>query len=406
MPELTTAHQPRRSQSKAQRLNRLRSRDLFAEAVASLRVQGGRALLAVAGTAMAAAALVTMAGVGDNLRQQVSGDFDALQATQLTAGLSRGVDDVGWISPVSLARVRSLHGVTSAGVLTRPIATSLVRPPSKGQYRTVVRRIEPELLAGLELQIVDGRLFDAFQAAHGIRVVLLSREVARRIGVRSAGERLALDGTLHSVIGIFDRSPRVPDLLHQVVIPFGQANAVPVGVPVEVLVVATPRSAQVLSRAVATALSPGAPSAVTVSVPPNPERFRRGVEDSVENFTLAASLVALGLGTASVASSASAGVMSRTGEIGLRIALGGQRRHIVGQILLEVVTISALSGCIGAFLGLVVSLASSAWIGVPVQLPVSASIKAVAAACMSGAIAGAWPAAKAARVQPVDALSR
>ena len=97
-------------------------------------------------------------------------------------------------------------------------------------------------------------------------------------------------------------------------------------------------------------------------------------------------------------------VTERTREIGLRMAVGGRRRDILTQFLVEAVTLSLLGGIIGIALGMggaaIVAL-SAEW---PILINAEAVAIAMAAAALTGILFGFFPARRAARLSPIDAL--
>ena len=97
-------------------------------------------------------------------------------------------------------------------------------------------------------------------------------------------------------------------------------------------------------------------------------------------------------------------VLERRPEIGLRRALGATKRHIGAQFLTESLILSAIGGLGGALLGAIVTAAyarAQEWAVVVPALGVAAG---VGAALLIGAIAGLYPAIRAARLSPTDAL--
>ena len=97
-------------------------------------------------------------------------------------------------------------------------------------------------------------------------------------------------------------------------------------------------------------------------------------------------------------------VLERVGEIGLRRALGAARRHIAAQFLVESTTMGFVGGIIGASLGVLVIIAISAartWTPVlDPWMPLAAPFVGAA----TGLLAGFYPAIRAARLEPVEAL--
>ena len=97
-------------------------------------------------------------------------------------------------------------------------------------------------------------------------------------------------------------------------------------------------------------------------------------------------------------------MIERTGEIGLRRALGASRRHIAEQFLLESTTVGFIGGVLGASVGTLVVIAVSAaqqW--TPVIDPFVPFLAPVVGG-LTGLVAGTYPALRAARLEPVEAL--
>ncbi|MPZ52364.1 MAG: FtsX-like permease family protein [Acidimicrobiia bacterium] len=97
-------------------------------------------------------------------------------------------------------------------------------------------------------------------------------------------------------------------------------------------------------------------------------------------------------------------VIERRQEIGLRRALGATRRHIGVQFLFESVTLTTLGGLLGAGLGSLITYVYAQQQGWSIVVPVAILGAAIAAALTMGAIAGLYPAARASRMDPAEAV--
>jgi putative ABC transport system permease protein len=97
-------------------------------------------------------------------------------------------------------------------------------------------------------------------------------------------------------------------------------------------------------------------------------------------------------------------VTERTREIGVRLAVGARTRDILRQFLVEAVTLSLLGGVAGVLLGLVVSRSVAGLLGWPTLVTASAIGIAFGFAALVGAFFGYYPARKAARLDPIEAL--
>ncbi len=151
-------------------------------------------------------------------------------------------------------------------------------------------------------------------------------------------------------------------------------------------------------------MAPNAPSLLRVGVPPSPTRVRSSVQDDVNGLFLVLGGVSLLVGAIGIANVTLVSVMERTGEIGLRGALGASRRHIAAQFLAESATLGAVAGVFGASVGVIVVVSISAlrqWTPVlEPWLPIAAPILGAAI----GLAAGTYPAWKAANLEPIAAL--
>jgi putative ABC transport system permease protein len=97
-------------------------------------------------------------------------------------------------------------------------------------------------------------------------------------------------------------------------------------------------------------------------------------------------------------------VTERTREIGLRMALGARTRDILGQFLVEAVTLSLIGGLVGVLLGVGASIGIANVAGWNIVLSGRSILLAVAFAVATGVFFGFYPARKAARLNPVEAL--
>ena len=152
------------------------------------------------------------------------------------------------------------------------------------------------------------------------------------------------------------------------------------------------------------ALNPNAPEGLNAAAPAAPTRARNDVQSDVNGLFLLLGLISLIVGAIGIANVTLVTVMERTGEIGLRRALGARRRHIAGQILCESAAMGMVGGIVGASLGIVtVVVVSAAREWTPLLEP-WLPVAAPPAGALVGLIAGLYPSIRAARMEPVDAL--
>ena len=119
------------------------------------------------------------------------------------------------------------------------------------------------------------------------------------------------------------------------------------------------------------------------------------------SMTAGISLVVSGI---SVMTAMMMSVSERTREIGVKKAIGARKRDILGEFLAESVLLTLLGSAAGIVVGLAVSFAGCVILGVPFSVNVGSLVISAVVTALLGAVFGAYPAAKAAKLNPADAL--
>jgi len=122
------------------------------------------------------------------------------------------------------------------------------------------------------------------------------------------------------------------------------------------------------------------------------------------NLLLAVALISLVVGGVGIMNIMLVSVTERTHEIGIRMALGARARDVLRQFLLEAIALCVAGGAIGILLGRGISLAVSAFLHWPTIPSLPAIVASVAVAVTVGVIFGYYPAWKASRLDPIEAL--
>jgi putative ABC transport system permease protein len=145
-------------------------------------------------------------------------------------------------------------------------------------------------------------------------------------------------------------------------------------------------------------------SGVNVSRPSDALEARAAAKGQFTTLLLGLGAVALLVGAIGIANIMVISVLERRGEIGLRRALGATRRHISLQFLTESALLAALGAVVGLGLGAGATEVYAVARNEPFVVPLYALVAAPASGLIIGALAGLYPAGKAARLSPTEAL--
>jgi macrolide transport system ATP-binding/permease protein len=361
-------------------------------------------------------ALVATLGLSRTASNRIISQFDELAATEIVITArpgAVGIDPkaIPWDAP---ARLRRLNGVVAVGTLSkvntgdRLVSASPIKDPrSQTAFNLTVQAASPDLFAAVRADLETGRFPDLGHSNRLDRVAVLGPNAALRLGIVGIEQlpAIAIGDHIYLVIGILRDVGRQPELLGSVIIPEGTARRDfgllgPGSVVVETRIGAT----SLIARQAPLALRPDNPLVLRIESPPEPKRVRDAVQSDLNVMFLLLGGLSLVVGAIGIGNIMLVSVIERTGEIGLRRAIGATRRHIAVQFLLESTSLGIVGGILGASVGVLAVVAVSAYqVWTPVLDPAAPFLAPLIGGAI-GLVSGTYPALRAARLEPVEAL--
>jgi putative ABC transport system permease protein len=384
--------------------------ELMSVAAQGLRTRKLRASLSALGIAIGIGAMVAVVGVSSSSQANLLALIDSLGTNLLTVTPGQtflGSNEV--LPSTAVPTILHMPAVQRASAVYQVSGATVLRTPYVPSQQTGgigVDATDPSLLAAVGGQLAQGQFLNSNNQS--FPTVVLGAQAANTLQIQSVRGHLQvyLGGTWFTVVGI----------LQPVVLDPNLDSTVFIGLPVaERLFRTKPNPSEIYVRAdvnqvtqVASLLAPTAdpqtPDGVQVSRPSDALQARAAAKGQFTTLLLGLGAVALLVGAIGIANIMVISVLERRGEIGLRRALGATKRHISAQFLAESAVLAALGGIAGLLLGAIATWAYSLAQNQPMVIPVYALIAAPAAGFAIGAIAGLYPAAKAARLSPTEAL--
>ena len=402
---------------------------LLRVAMRALAVNKLRSLLTMLGIIIGVAAVIVMIAVGAGAQQRVQEQISSLGSNLLlilSGSTTSGGVRMGFGSNLTISE-------DDAAAIPREIPQTMAAPALRGtaqliwgntNWSTVIFGVTPEYIEVRQWEIAAGRIFDAADMAGATKVCLVGQTVAKQLfgGADPLGQVIRVRRVPFTVIGVLEskgQSMMGSDQDDLVLMPITTARKRVLGASN----LAKQRSVGTIWVKVAEGQDMKAAEEQVRSLLRQRHRLQPGQDDdfSLRNLeevaaTQEASSRVLAILLAAVASVSlvvgGIGIMNimlvsvteRTREIGLRMAVGARTRDILGQFLVEAVTLSLIGGMAGIAIGIATAVGIAQFAGWRILLSPESVMLAVAFAFAIGVFFGFYPARKAARLNPVEAL--
>jgi putative ABC transport system permease protein len=398
-------------------------------AVGTLAANPLRSLLTLLGVVIGVTTVVTMMALVEGLRTKVTSDLSNLGANVFTvskypAGIN--FQRIDWrryqrrpdLNVEDLRAVREgCPSVTTAAALTWLGPNKISSAIAETQPNVIVQGATAEWIDTSGRAVSAGRFFSANEVLEARPVVVVGIDVADKLfpSQDPLGRELRIRGRVFQVVGVLEKRGKIFGLFsadNMLILPlpnaldiFGRNRSLRINVQT-----GDPSKLQLAQDEVTALLrmrrnvKPDAPNNFEVDTNESITRTFNNLSNVITAASFGICLLSLVVGGIGILNIMLVSVTERTREIGIRKALGAKRRRILGQFTLEAVTLSLFGGMLGLVLGL-----SLAWLGrwafgFPMTVPPWAVALALAMSSGVGLVFGIYPAARAARLDPVEAM--
>jgi putative ABC transport system permease protein len=390
---------------------RLRPRDVLRVGSAGLRTRPLRAFLSALGIAIGIAAMTAVVGISSSSRADLDRQLAALGTNLLTVApgqtLFGGQAELPIESVAMISRIGPVQQVAATGKVPDVNVYRSDRIPAAQSGGISVLAAHLDLPKTVAATVAAGSWLNAATARYP--AVVLGSSTATRLGIATPAPdiQVYLGHRWFTVIGILETVPLAPELDSAALVgwPAAQTYLRFDGHPTTVYTRSEDSQVQAVRDVLAATANPQAPNEVEVSRPSDALAARNATSRAFTGLLVGLGAVALLVGGVGVANTMVISVLGRRAEIGLRRSLGATRGQVRLQFLAESLLLSAIGGAGGVLLGIGVTTGYAATQSWSPVVPAWVMAGGIAATLVIGATAGLYPAIRASRLSPTEALA-
>ena len=393
-------------------------------AVTALRRNWLRSSLTILGMMIGVTAVITIVALGTGARETVEEQVMSAGTNMITVmagnwtsgGVRMGMGSSSRLTPDDADALRRVSGIAYVSPGVRAHAQLIVGGKN---WATSIEGTGADLPAIRSWPVQTGTFFAPSDVAGAEKVCVLGsavRDMLFGAGVNPVGQQVRVNSQLFTITGVLvskGQSSPGRDRDDVVFVPYTTAQKKLLGITYlnTILLSAAdadevPRVAERVRTVLRTRhqIAPGTTDDFRVRTLEEIVEVRSRTMDTLHAFLVGVAAVSLLVGGVGVMNIMLVSVTERTREIGLRVAIGARSRDVRLQFLVEALLLSVFGGLAGIAGGYLAAQGLTGWFDWPTAVPPSAVLISFAFVVAIGIFFGWYPAQKAARIEPIDAL--
>jgi putative ABC transport system permease protein len=387
--------------------SRLLPADIVRVGGIGLRTRRLRAALSALGIAIGIAAMVAVLALSESSKSDLIATLDRLGTNLLRVAPGQTLFGEDAKLPEQargmIGRIGPVDEVSTVEAIDASVRrTDYISEEETGGISVLAADVDLPATLGATLRA--GVFLNA--ASSRYPAVVLGSIAAERLGIERVGVNVWLGDQWFTVVGILNPIELAPDLDRSALVglPIAKELLGADGSASTIYVRAKPDDLDDVRRVLGATANPEHPEEVDVSRPSDALEARAAAKTAFTSLFLGLGAVALLVGGVGIANVMVISVLERRSEIGLRRALGAAKGHIRLQFLTESLMLAAAGGVAGVAIGALITVVYAANRGWSAVVPWYVPFGGIALAIAIGAVAGLYPAMRAARLAPTEAL--
>lgn len=409
--------------SKILKINNMNIKELIILAINSLRSNLFRTILTMLGIIIGIGAVIAIIAVGDGATQSVVDQVSGLgtniisisAAKQRMGGIMSGSSDSLTMNDFEAIKK---SGISNIDDVTAIVSSSKTVAANKLSTSSTIIGVQSNYIDIYDLTVQNGSFISSSQEDSLSRIAVIGYTVSEELfgeGINPVGQKIKIDSTNYKIVGLLDEVGESgfnnPD--ESIFIPINTAEKIAFGVdePNSIIVLA------VDSEQVENTISDLENLMLkehNIDSMDDADYTIRSAQEMVSTLTNITGTLTLVLAIVAAISLLVGGigimnimmviVTERTREIGLLKAIGATNKNILIQFLIEAIVVTLTGGFIGTIIGVFAAYLGSNALGIPFIIKTSSILISVGIATVIGVVFGYYPARKAAKLNPIDAL--